>query len=794
MKCLKLVVAIAIITVFLMPTLAFAYSGNPADYQTYEQWGPRVNEFLMKFYSSADVEFQALALGDIDIVEWPLTKTYYNQFIADPNIAVVGAGAEYGMYIMDFNNNETLPDGTHNPLSDPAFRHALWHLIDREYIASDIFEGMSTALYSPVAPAAGSAWINPAVVNAHPFSITDANNLLEAAGYTIDSGTGKRIDPATGQVITLKVYGRSDHAYRAQTATWFSQRLDDVHVGYTLILKTSSGCSLDVMTNKDFSTYTGGWSLGIDVPDSIYALFHSSMYWHPGKPPNYGHYSDPIADALIEQAWYAGSLPEAISPTLQWQARYIDPAWVPAPTLVANIIYMAHRKNYGTYSGEEAYAGLPFKDIFNSPGRGIGSYSNFYTFMNVYPQDGALNNMAPGNYKIRWGWKVAAADKLNPVYGSWVWDWAVMNWIYDTLMGINPQITTEDRPWMAYQYNLGTWDNPDNPAFPKSTFVTFKLRDDIYWQDGVHMTLEDFRWMVGREPGDLIPTVEARGIEYPWWYSSIADIHHVEVIDDWTIKIYYNIRSYLALHWLGGLPLIPKHIWKPLFDTGDPTIHLADPTLTGNGPFKFVTYVENAGAKLTRNNNYFRNHPIDERCTKWATWTGAPAPGYAIWDGTQWINPITHLPITPPATASIWKRVILYNYADEPMTVTLTVDGLPPDTVTVPKAGGNGAYPGTADKVFGPFDHEPTKTSSYTYHGWTITQTEDYYTNTIPEDTNIDQTVNFKDAIILGAAFGSKPGDLNWDLRADIKRDGVVNYLDAIKLGAFFGWPNWKPT
>lgn len=54
-------------------------------------------------------------------------------------------------------------------------------------------------------------------------------------------------------------------------------------------------------------------------------------------------------------------------------------------------------------------------------------------------------------------------------------------------------------------------------------------------------------------------------------------------------------------------------------------------------------------------------------------------------------------------------------------------------------------------------------------------------------DINKDNLVNYKDAIILGAAFGSRPGDPNWNSNADINGDGVVNYRDAIILGANFG-------
>jgi hypothetical protein len=54
-------------------------------------------------------------------------------------------------------------------------------------------------------------------------------------------------------------------------------------------------------------------------------------------------------------------------------------------------------------------------------------------------------------------------------------------------------------------------------------------------------------------------------------------------------------------------------------------------------------------------------------------------------------------------------------------------------------------------------------------------------------DINGDNVVNFLDASLLGAAWGSHPGDPNWNPRADLNNDGTVNFLDAIILSANFG-------
>jgi len=57
---------------------------------------------------------------------------------------------------------------------------------------------------------------------------------------------------------------------------------------------------------------------------------------------------------------------------------------------------------------------------------------------------------------------------------------------------------------------------------------------------------------------------------------------------------------------------------------------------------------------------------------------------------------------------------------------------------------------------------------------------------TIPGDLNGDRTVDFLDSIVIGAAFGSKLGDENWNPNADVNDDGFINYIDVLKMGAHY--------
>ncbi len=56
----------------------------------------------------------------------------------------------------------------------------------------------------------------------------------------------------------------------------------------------------------------------------------------------------------------------------------------------------------------------------------------------------------------------------------------------------------------------------------------------------------------------------------------------------------------------------------------------------------------------------------------------------------------------------------------------------------------------------------------------------------IVADITKDGTVNIFDLVKVGIAFGSSPGDPNWDPEADLKNDGVINIFDLVIVGKNF--------
>jgi hypothetical protein len=60
-------------------------------------------------------------------------------------------------------------------------------------------------------------------------------------------------------------------------------------------------------------------------------------------------------------------------------------------------------------------------------------------------------------------------------------------------------------------------------------------------------------------------------------------------------------------------------------------------------------------------------------------------------------------------------------------------------------------------------------------------------TEKIPGDINLDREVSLADLVLLAQAYGTKPGDPNWNPNADIDGNGVVGLPDLVALAQHYG-------
>ena len=55
-------------------------------------------------------------------------------------------------------------------------------------------------------------------------------------------------------------------------------------------------------------------------------------------------------------------------------------------------------------------------------------------------------------------------------------------------------------------------------------------------------------------------------------------------------------------------------------------------------------------------------------------------------------------------------------------------------------------------------------------------------------DLNQDGTVDIYDVEIVATAFGSQPGDPNWNSIADLNQDNIVDIFDVFIVAKDYGW------
>lgn len=58
---------------------------------------------------------------------------------------------------------------------------------------------------------------------------------------------------------------------------------------------------------------------------------------------------------------------------------------------------------------------------------------------------------------------------------------------------------------------------------------------------------------------------------------------------------------------------------------------------------------------------------------------------------------------------------------------------------------------------------------------------------TFKTDLNRDGKVDLQDLVIIAAAYGSKPGDPNWNAMADVNGDGKVDLIDLVMVAVDYG-------
>jgi ABC-type transport system substrate-binding protein len=829
-------------SMLLIPVQAWSY-GDPAkaDDTKFENFGPRADRLLIKLYASETSEWDTgLETNQIDVTDWPLDEAHYNRYTTPPwdaSVKVMGYGAEFGLYLFDLNNNNELylgnppnlayPNPVYpNPMSELSMRKAVAYLSNRPKIVSNIGWLVAMALYTPVGPSAGKFShpdIQPGGARedlCYLYNPAAAAAILTANWFPIGPDGWRYWDQNhngvkdAGEDFSLKIVARVDSPIRDFAGSDLYIELTNIKIHCTIQHMPSGAARIQVMADKNFHIYTGGWSLGVD-PDFL-ILWNWDYYWHPGRPYNYAGCNNADFNEASNGVHYANDQLEAVYWALRGQIAFAEN--VLSVPLWAGTVYKAVKRTYtgtpGVPDGEDAYEGRYWEGFVDVPGYGPDSS---FSFLNMHPQDYAYGD---GSMTVRWGFKTQAINMLNPIYAEMLWDNKVIDTIgYDSLLVRNPYNLGQFQPWMAMQYSVSTYTHP---VYGTGCKVVFTLRPGVEWSDGTPVTLADI-YFTFVELDDLLA---ARGLPPPWWISNVVDVLSFSFLDAQNFEVLLDCKSVFVAGWISQNRILPKHIWKPIIMTGDPTTFMPDPNMINSGAWRLKEYVENSHVLLlankpgatvqtnlagstpvTSNMGFFRYYPVIEE-----PWTGSSYYYYKI--------PRSISDLINPRPFNFTFR----NEAQVPMNISYTITGEFPNGTVIPglPSASNVIMPAistllvqwTTEMLYGVWrfhveiyeymwiNGQLVKTFHW-YWGKTmywITITEDICGSTWYDQVGMgsypyknelpcpDIQVDTQDVERAAHAFGSYPGMSKWSTVADITHDYMIDIKDTLRIGDKFGW------
>ncbi len=223
----------------------------------------------------------ALQAGDVDLVHSPLSPQDIKSVKDNSNFTVTqteGLGFTY----LNFN--------TTNPiLSDVKVRQAIAHLVNKEEISNEIYQGMDKPGNSPLIP---PSWAYTDSIKGPDYDPEKAKQLFAEAGWKDSDGDG--ILDKDGKKLTLTLSTHTEDPNRIQTVEYLQHEFAKAGID-TKVSTTEFATFSDNLMAQKFDIALLGWLSLVDPDRAMYSQFNST------SGNNYGKYNNPKVDELLEK-------------------------------------------------------------------------------------------------------------------------------------------------------------------------------------------------------------------------------------------------------------------------------------------------------------------------------------------------------------------------------------------------------------------------------------------------------------------------------------------------------------
>jgi peptide/nickel transport system substrate-binding protein len=260
-------------------------------------WGPFHSPFRYAFrvYPQQDSLYAAVDAGEVDVTDIPPNLWRIHDRLKGPHTFVTWPWNVAFMLLPNFADPE-IPF-----FHERAVRQAMMYAINRDFIVHGIMNGQADVLNGPVPEF--SPYHDPHTVR-YPYDPARASALLEAAGWHMQGGV--RVKNGRPLHFVLKTGGATD-AVASNIAELIQANLKSVGIDCELQNEEITTFFADLHALK-FSVALRGVIL-TPYPDDYRSYDSKATRKNGGY--NYGSYSNPQMDAILERARSAPSAAQA---------------------------------------------------------------------------------------------------------------------------------------------------------------------------------------------------------------------------------------------------------------------------------------------------------------------------------------------------------------------------------------------------------------------------------------------------------------------------------------------------
>jgi peptide/nickel transport system substrate-binding protein len=214
---------------------------------------------------NADAGMARLIAGDIDMYADDVGGSAAATALASPEIQT---RVQYGLYDeLTFNTTVCADENLLNPFNNRAIREAMNWIIDRDYVANELYNGLAVPKYTTIAEAGAdrgrfAAEIR-AIENNYGYDFDRAaeviNSEMEAMGATLEGGVWTYNGSPVNLIFLIRIEDT-----RLEIGNYISNQLEDLGFTVERVERTSGELS-PLWISSDpleclWNVYTGAWS------------------------------------------------------------------------------------------------------------------------------------------------------------------------------------------------------------------------------------------------------------------------------------------------------------------------------------------------------------------------------------------------------------------------------------------------------------------------------------------------------------------------------------------------------